>query len=170
MHDGSPSTRAPGHSIAVATEADLGELLALMRAYCDFYEVTPSDAALLELSSALLADPQKEGVQLLARDETSHEAVGFATLFWSWSTTSAGRIGTMHDLYVSPHARGHGLADGLIAACAARCAERGAVSLEWQTAPDNLRAQAVYDRVGGVREPWLNYTLRIPHGEVDDGR
>jgi ribosomal protein S18 acetylase RimI-like enzyme len=152
------------------TEADLGELLALMRAYCDFYEVTPSDAALLELSRALLADPHREGLQLLARDDASREALGFATLFWSWSTTSAGRIGTMHDLYVSPHARGRGLADGLIAACAERCAERGAVSLQWQTAPDNLRAQAVYDRTGGVREPWLNYALEIPHREADDRR
>jgi RimJ/RimL family protein N-acetyltransferase len=33
------------------------------------------------------------------------------------------------------------------------------VRLEWMTAPDNDRAQAVYERVGGVREPWLIYTL-----------
>jgi ribosomal protein S18 acetylase RimI-like enzyme len=170
MHDRSLSTPPPGHSIAVVAEADLGELLPLIRAYCDFYEVTPSDAALLELSRALLDDPEKEGVQLLAREGASGEATGFATLFWSWSTTSARRIGTMHDLYVSPHARGRGLADELIAACAERCAKRGAVSLQWQTAPDNLRAQAVYDRVGGVREPWLNYALEIPLGEADNRR
>jgi ribosomal protein S18 acetylase RimI-like enzyme len=169
MHDGSTSTSRPGHSIAVVTDADLGELLPLMRAYCDFYEVAPSDAALLELSRALLADPQKEGLQLLAREEASGEAVGFATLFWSWSTTSAARIGTMHDLYVSPRARGRGLAGELIAACAERCNERGAVSLQWQTASENLPAQAVYDRVG-VREAWLNYALEIPPGEAGDRR
>ena len=38
-------------------EADLTELLPLMRAYCDFYEVAPSDEALLALSRALIADP-----------------------------------------------------------------------------------------------------------------
>jgi ribosomal protein S18 acetylase RimI-like enzyme len=171
MRERDPSASSGGHSVTVVAEADLEELLPLMRAYCDFYEVAPSDSALLELARALIADPQREGLQLLARAEASGEAVGFATLFWSWSTTCAGRIGTMHDLYVSPHARGRGLADQLILACADRCAERGAVSLQWQTAPENLRAQAVYDRVGAVREAWLDYALAIPRsGRLTGGR
>jgi RimJ/RimL family protein N-acetyltransferase len=33
------------------------------------------------------------------------------------------------------------------------------VRLEWQTALDNHRAQAVYDRVGGKREQWYDYSL-----------
>jgi hypothetical protein len=38
--------------------------------------------------------------------------------------------------------------------------QRGAVALEWQTAVDNHRAQALYDRVGGQRsDRWLDYTL-----------
>ena len=84
---------------------------------------------------------------------------GFATVFWSWDTTEAARIGIMNDLYVVADARGSGLAECLIAECLARCRARGAVRLEWQTAPENLRAQAVYDRVGGVREPWIPFTL-----------
>ena len=55
--------------IAVVGPADLPELLPLMRAYCDFYQVAPEDQALLALSQALLADPQREGLQLLARDD-----------------------------------------------------------------------------------------------------
>jgi GNAT superfamily N-acetyltransferase len=167
MPDSDPSVMPGSHSIAVVAEADLGELLPLMRAYCDFYEVAPSDEALLGLSRALIAAPEHEGLQLLARD-VSGEAVGFATLFWSWSTTSAGRIGTMHDLYVRPPSRGRGIAEALLAACAERCAERGAVSMQWQTAPENLRAQAVYDRVGGVREQWLSYSLVIPRSDAAD--
>jgi hypothetical protein len=54
--------------IAVVGPADPPELPPLMRAYCDFYQVAPEDQALLELSQALLADPQREGLQLLARD------------------------------------------------------------------------------------------------------
>jgi GNAT superfamily N-acetyltransferase len=67
----------------------------------------------------------------------------------------------MNDLFVAPHARGRGIADALIGACAQRCAEHGAIALEWQTALDNHRAQAVYDRVGGRRSQWLNYELAI---------
>ena len=57
--------------ITVVGPADLPELLQLMRAYCDFYQVAPEDQALLELSQALLADPQREGLQLLARDDAA---------------------------------------------------------------------------------------------------
>ena len=142
-------------------EEDLGELLPLMRGYCDFYGVDPSDGDLLAMSRALIADPEREGLQLLARDG-SGRAIGFATVFWSWSTLSAARIGVMNDLFVDGERRGTGVADELIAACARACRERGGVaSLGWQTAKDNVRAQAVYERVGAKRSEWLDYSLEV---------
>ncbi|MHB8242339.1 MAG: GNAT family N-acetyltransferase [Solirubrobacteraceae bacterium] len=152
---------ASRYSIAPVAERDLPELLGLMRAYCDFYETAPSDEALLSLSRRLLAEPELEGIQLMARDGEMG-AVGFATVFWSWDTTEATRIGVMNDLYVAATARGAGLADRLIEECVGLCERRGAARLEWQTAPENARAQGVYDRVGGTREPWLVYTLPVP--------
>ena len=89
----------------MVAETDLPELLTLMRGYCDFYEVAPSDEDLLVMSRALIADPVREGMQLLARDE-SGRAIGFATIFWTWSTTRAARIGVMNDLFVAPGGRG----------------------------------------------------------------
>lgn len=151
---------APAHTIAEVGEADLADLLGLVRAYCDFYRCSPSDAALLDLSRALLENPRLEGVQLIARDGAAR-AVGFATVFWSWDTTEASRIGIMNDLYVAPAARASGLADRLIAAALGLCEARGAVRLEWQTARANSRAQAVYDRVGGVREPFVIFTKAV---------
>jgi GNAT superfamily N-acetyltransferase len=152
---------APGsYSVAPVTAQDFDELLVLMRAYCEFYETAPADEALLDLSRVLLAEADTHGVQLIARDERAL-AAGFATLFWSWDTTEARRIAIMHDLFVAPEARGKGVAEQLIGACVERCRQRGAVRLDWQTGPENLRAQAVYDRIGGVREPWLLYTLRV---------
>ena len=76
--------------ITVVGPADLPVLLPLMRAYCDFYQVAPEDQALLALSQALLADPEREGLQLLARDDAGR-AVGFATLYWTWQSTGPGR-------------------------------------------------------------------------------
>jgi GNAT superfamily N-acetyltransferase len=147
------------------TERDLPELLPLMRGYCDFYRSSPSDEALLAMSRALIADPEREGLQLIARDDSDGgRAIGFATIFWTWSTNSAARIGVMNDLFVSPDGRGSGAADALIEACVDRCRERGAVRLEWQTALDNKRAQAVYERVGGTREQWYDYWLPASGG------
>jgi GNAT superfamily N-acetyltransferase len=149
--------------IAIVTEADLPELLPLMRGYCDFYEVDPSDDALLALSRTLIADPD-QGLQLIARDDGGN-AVGFATVFWTWSTLSASRLGVMNDLFVAKGARGGGIADALIAECAARSRDRGATELAWQTAHTNERAQAVYDRVGAKRdERWLDYSLTVDPG------
>ena len=146
-------------TIERVAEADLAELMPLMRGYCDFYEVAPPDDELLAVARALIADPEKEGVQLLARHEG--RAAGFATVFWSWATTSAERIGVMNDLFVAPEARGTGLAEALIEACRAECAARGAGKLTWQTAPDNAAAMKVYERVGATREQWVDYWLPV---------
>ena len=150
---------AHGLTVERVSEETLAELLPLVRAYCDFYDVAPSDEALLALSRALIADPEREGVQLLARGEG--RAVGFATVYWSWATTSAERIGVMNDLFVAPEGRGTGAAEALIDACRGECAAHGAAKLTWQTALDNERAQALYDRIGARRSQWLDYDLAV---------
>ena len=145
--------------VAPVTEADLDDLLPLMRGYCDFYAVAPTDAQLLDMSRALLADPEREGVQFIARREG--EAIGFATVFWTWSTLSAARLGVMNDLFVAEVARGSGAAEALIGACAEAARGHGCRELSWQTAKDNHRAQAVYERVGAERSEWLDYVLHL---------
>ena len=129
-----------------------------MRGYLDFYGAAPPEGEVRALAEALLADPEREGVQLLARDDAG-TPVGFATVFWSWRTTRGGRLAVMNDLFVAPAARGQGHADALIAACHDLAAQHGAAALEWQTAPDNARAQAVYARTGAERSTWLTYEL-----------
>jgi len=142
------------------TTADLPDLLPLVRGYCDFYEVAPSDDALLAVSRALIADPDREGVQLIARGDGG-EAVGFATVYWSWDTLIAARVGIMHDLFVIPPARGTGIADLLIEACVEECRRHGAAKLGWQTAPDNTRARRLYERVGATKDEWVDYWLSV---------
>ena len=147
--------------IAIVTEDDLPDLVPLMRGYCDFYEVAPTDDALVAMSRVLIEDPERQGLQLIARDDGGR-AVGFATIFWTWSTLSADRLGVMNDLFVSQDARGGGVADALIAACADQCRQRGVPDLAWQTAKTNARAQAVYERVGATRDDrWLDYSLSV---------
>jgi GNAT superfamily N-acetyltransferase len=142
------------------TTADLQDLLPLVRGYCDFYEVAPSDDALLAVSHALIADPDREGVQLIARGDGG-EAVGFATVYWTWDTLIAARVGIMHDLFVILPARGTGIADLLIEACVEECRRHGAAKLGWQTAPDNTRARRVYERVGATKDEWVDYWLAV---------
>ena len=134
------------------------ELLPLMRAYCEFYEAVPPDDGLREMASTLIEDPA-QGALFIARD--GGEAIGFATVDWKWSSLKGARIGYLEDIFVAPDARGRGTADALIAACAERCRELGMPALEWLTAPDNRRAQAVYDRTGASSETLLEYDLEL---------
>jgi len=67
----------------------------------------------------------------------------------------------MNDMFVSPAARGTGAAEKLIEFCVEECRKRGATELTWQTAPDNERAQRVYDRVGATRSQWVDYSLSV---------
>ena len=144
--------------VATVVGDDLVDLLPLLRGYCDFYEAEPTDEKLLELARSLIADPDCEGFQVLARDD-SGRASGFATVYWSWSTLSASRIAIMNDLFVVPEARGTGVAEVLIEECRRHAGRRGATSLTWQTAKDNFRAQKLYERIGGRRAEWLDYSL-----------
>jgi ribosomal protein S18 acetylase RimI-like enzyme len=140
--------------------ADVEDLLPLMREYCDFYGVEHTELDLEGLARALTADPDCEGFQLLTRDDAGRP-VGFATVYWCWSTLSASRIGVMNDLFVRSEARRRGIAEALIRECPARASGRGATSLRWQTAKDNLRAQRVYERGGagqGMARDYVLYT------------
>ena len=145
------------HEIVEATEADLAELLPLMRAYCDFYGASPPDTGMEEMARALF---DGEGFVLLAR-APGEAAVGFATVDFRWSLLRGAPVATLEDLLVDPESRGLGLADRLIEACAERARDAGAAALEWQTALDNQRAQAVYERVGAKPSRWLDYELEL---------
>jgi len=60
---------------------------------------------------------------------------------------------------VLPLMRGRRVGEGLIGACLYAVRTRGAKHLTWRTALDNETAQALYDRIGGQRSQWLDYSL-----------
>jgi GNAT superfamily N-acetyltransferase len=144
--------------ITAVGEGDLAELLPMMRAYCAFYEAAPGADRLEELARALIADPRHEGKQLIARGDDG-EPLGFATLFWSWQTLDASRVGVMNDLFVVPSGRRRGVGRALIEECRARCREHGAAELVWETALDNETAQGLYESVGARDSRWISYAL-----------
>jgi GNAT superfamily N-acetyltransferase len=141
---------------AVGT-AEVEELMPMLRAYCDFYRVDPPDERLRALVTALIDDPS-EGLQLLARDSDG-TPLGFATIYWTWQTLYAARVGVLNDLFVVPASRGSGTGRALIARCRELCRERGAEKLVWETAPDNTTAQRLYDGIGAEKSTWLTYEL-----------
>ena len=140
-----------------AGEQDIPELMPLMRGYCEFYGTNPADAGLEEMAGALIGG---EGAIFAARTD-GEPIAGFATCVTKWSMLRGARVAILDDLFVDPSARGAGVADRLIEACAEWARTRDAVALEWQTALDNERAKAVYDRVGATATRWLDYEIEL---------
>jgi GNAT superfamily N-acetyltransferase len=153
-----PRKLAEGVEVRPAREEEIEDLLPLMRAYCEFYEASPSDDGLRTMARTLIADPS-QGALFIARE--GDRAIGFAALDWKWSSLKGSRIGYLEDLFVDPEARGRGTADALIEICANRCRELGMPAMEWLTAPDNHRAQKVYNRTGAESGTYLEYDLEL---------
>ncbi|WP_311198798.1 hypothetical protein [Paenibacillus hexagrammi] len=86
-------------TVREALEKDIPRLKELMIAYIvDFYEYRqPEDSKLEELIRTLLE--QKEGVQFVAETEEG-ALVGFATLYFTYSTLRASKVAIMNDMFV----------------------------------------------------------------------
>jgi GNAT superfamily N-acetyltransferase len=153
-----PRKLAEGIEIRPARPDEVDELLPLMRAYGDFYESSPTDEGLIGMLRTLIGDAS-QGAVLIARKD--RKAVGFAVLDWKWSSLKAARVGYLEDLFVDPDARGAGIADALIETCADRCRDLGMPAMLWLTAPDNHRAQSVYDRSGAKPTTLIEYDLTL---------
>lgn len=140
-----------------AERGDLPRLAELMHEYVvDFYrQPEPDPGAMERLIEAMLEG--NEGVQLVA--EADGDLVGFATIYFSRTSFTGGRIGIMNDLYVVESHRGSGAARALFEACRSECRSQGFGEMTWETAPDNHRAQRFYEKVGGRREDWLVYSI-----------
>lgn len=153
-----PRQLADGVEIRQARTDEIEEMLPLIRAYCEFYETEPNERGIRTMFETLITDPGQGAVFIARADE---RAVGFATLDWKWSSLKGARIGYLEDLFVDPGTRGKGIADALIEVCAARCRELEMPALEWLTAPDNHRAQKVYDRTEAAADTYMEYDLEL---------
>ncbi|HEX5930009.1 MAG TPA: GNAT family N-acetyltransferase [Solirubrobacterales bacterium] len=145
--------------IAPIAPAEYERLLPLIAAYQRFYEVEEIDEERNRSFFRRFLAPSEDGMLLGAR--SGGEPIGYACLYWHFSSTQALETVLMNDLFVSEGARGRGVGRALIEASAAVARERGAAQLEWSTAPGNLTAQRLYDSTGATRSEWIEYALKL---------
>lgn len=142
--------------IRVVEPKDLSALLLLARQYLAFYHTKVDQEDLRKWAEYFLMHPQ-EGFFCLS--EQDGQAIGFATVYLSWSTLSLGRIAVLNDLFITESWRGQGHGEKLFQFVASLTKDRGVVRLEWETTVGNKRAQALYAKMGGVVSDILTYTL-----------
>jgi GNAT superfamily N-acetyltransferase len=138
---------------------ELEILLPMIAAYQRFYEVEDVDDERNRAFFSRFLAPSEDGMLLAAwRGE---EPVGYACLYWHFTSLVPAETVLMNDLYVDEAYRGEGVGRALIEASAGIARERGAHHLEWATAPDNETAQRLYDSTGAERSEWVEYELRL---------
>ncbi len=60
----------------------------------------------------------------------------------------------MNDLYTLPEYRKQGIGKELIQYCEKYSKMKGALRLQWLTAPDNFTAQSLYKSLGAKQSSW----------------
>jgi len=145
--------------IEPVSEAQLQQLLPLIAAYQRFYEVENVDDERNRAFFPRFIAPSDDGLLLGAW--RASELLGYACLYWHFTSLVPAETVLMNDLFVTPAARGQGVGRALIEASTDVARSRGAHHLEWATAPDNATAQRLYDATGAERSTWIEYELEL---------
>ena len=149
----------PKPRIEPVSEGQLEQLLPLIAAYQRFYEVDDVDDERNRAFFARFIAPSDDGLLLGAW--RNNDLLGYACLYWHFTSLVPAETVLMNDLYVTEVARGNGIGRALIDASAAIARRRGAHHLEWATAPDNATAQHLYDATGATPSTWIEYELDL---------
>jgi GNAT superfamily N-acetyltransferase len=137
---------------------DLALLVPLYDGYRQFYK-QPSDPGLAE---RFLRDRLTRGdsVIFLAEDESG--ALGFTQLYPIFSSISAAPAWVLNDLFVAPGVRRSGAGRSLLERAREHGLETGARWLSLATGRENREAQALYEKLGWVRDTeYYHYELPL---------
>ena len=145
--------------ISRAQPADLPELAELFAGYLDFYQVP---RPLPEVTAFLAARLERgDSVLFIVRDQAG-QALGFVQLYPFFASLHMAPAFLLSDLYVQPAGRRQGLAEQLMNAVRGHAEASGACGLQLETAKDNVAGQALYEKLGYVRdEVFYTYWLGL---------
>ena len=151
-------TNARSFRIDRAVREDVTELQRLVRALADYERLsalcTSTEA---DLDAALFgAQPAAEAL-IVRLDGRSHECIGFALFFHTYSTFLGRRSLWLEDLFVMPVYRGLGIGRALLVRLAALPCERGCGRFEWAVLDWNAPSIAFYRSLGA--EPMDGWTV-----------
>ena len=136
-------------TIRLTSVSDLKQLALLFDAYRQFYEQSPDLALAIKFINARLNNA--DSVILVAENE-KQQLIGFCQIYPSFCSVAAAKIGVLYDLYVNESARKTGTGRALMLAAHEYAANNNMLRLDLTTAKDNLKAQALYESLGWVRD------------------
>jgi len=151
-----------GMHVRLAVEADIPQLLPLMRGLAEF-ENTIADFALTEevlLEHAFRRSPPDCTVLVAVDDDGG--LLGMIVYFLiRFSVTTKPEM-ILKDVFVAREARGRGIGEHLLRAAAREALRLNVSRVDWQVAQWNTEAKRFYERLGAQSDPvWVNYGLTL---------
>jgi len=145
-------------SIAPAQEADLGQILGLIKELAEYENLASQVVATEANLRHALFGPRPAAEALIAR--LNGECAGFALYFHNFSTF-LGRHGLyLEDLFVRPAFRAAGVGKALLRHLARVAIERECGRFEWAVLDWNRPARDFYESLGAEANPaWVNYRI-----------
>lgn len=144
-----------------AGENHLDSLLPLFHGYRTFYEQSRDEnGARAYLETRMRND--ETVIFLATRSDQPDSFVGFVLLYPTFDSVALAAVWVLHDLFVDPEYRQHGIGRLLMDAAREHCQATGAARVDLATATSNMRAQALYESLGYERETgFYRYSLEL---------
>ena len=150
-------TERQGVVIRPVESSDEEAWSALYAGYREFYKL-PADPSKVSTVFNWILTSAHGMTGIVAVSSSSSEILGLAN-FRPFARPSTATIGIyLDDLFVSPNARGKGVASQLLDAIAQEARKRGANLVRWITAEDNADARRVYDKLA-KKPDWITYEM-----------
>jgi GNAT superfamily N-acetyltransferase len=143
-----------------AAPADDKELHALIETlYLEDPSTVPMTSAKIDRTIAVLRREPARGTAIVL--DVGGRVFGYALLCSFWSNELGGEVCIIDELYVSSEQRGQGAAGALVRGLVDGSLPwfADAVAIELEVTPDNLRARALYERLGFVA--YKNALMRV---------
>jgi ribosomal protein S18 acetylase RimI-like enzyme len=133
----------------MATTKDIAGVARLFDAYRQFYE-KPADLA---LATTYIGERirNRESIIIVA-ERQERDLLGFCQLYPTFCSVEVVPTLSLYDLFVWPAARRRGMGKKLLLAAEHYAARNGFARMDLMTAKTNIRAQALYESHGWVRD------------------
>jgi GNAT superfamily N-acetyltransferase len=132
--------------------------LILFQQYQNFYETVNVDEEKNRLHLGRILTNEEFGKIFLIKDGEVY--TGFATIYYTFSSTIAEQIAILNDLYIVKEHRRKGYGKQLMEHCASYLKTREIHLMRWITCKNNTGAQQLYHQFTQGTE-WMIYSYRI---------
>ncbi|MBV1870345.1 MAG: GNAT family N-acetyltransferase [Gammaproteobacteria bacterium] len=137
----------------------INDLLGLFDQYMVFYK---QPSAPEKYKNYLLQRISNNEATIYVAYNDNKTPVGFVLNYQSFSSVSQGKTVILNDLFVCPKNRKKGIATQLIACSVALAKEVGAVRVNLATAKDNVSGQALYEKLGFIKDTaYFSYSFSV---------